>query len=368
MSQTKEEPPAYMCDAWCKSKVEDVTFTYVWQIDQYNLRSKQKDVAWCSEPFKIEGVDGKVSQWEIKYYPLGNSTNGSYGHESSIYFHNLSNVCGKAHFEFSILTKSNLKTKTMRSSNGAVDFGADGSLGLPIFVNFYYENPPRPSLTIIGELTILGVERSVSSLDDQNEIKRSIPDHIPVSHIFKDKHHNQISEDLKKAFYENNKDSSDVTIRCEGKEYYCHQFMLAARSPVFKVMLQTNMKEKETGSIDIDDFTNDVVEKMLLFIYTGIAPQIDEHVDDLLNIAEKYELHQLKVSVGEKLVPILNNENCIEYLVLGNLYNVKSLKEASLKLLKCNVKNIMKKENWKKELEILPSSLVCEIMEAILMK
>ena len=87
-----------------------------------------------------------------------------------------------------------------------------------------------------------------------------------------------------------------------------------------------------------------------------------------MNIAEKYDLQQLKVSVGEKLVPILNIENCIEYLALGNLYNVTALKEASLKLLKCNVKTIMKKENLKKELEILPSSLVCEIMEAILMK
>ena len=193
-------------------------------------------------------------------------------------------------------------------------------------------------------------------------------DHVPVQSNFTKNDHNQISEDLKKAFYENCKDSSDVTIKCEGKIFYCHQFMLAARSPVFKVMLQTNMKEKETGSINIDDFTNDVVEKMLLFIYTGIAPEIDEHVNDLLNIAEKYELHQLKVSIGEKLVPILNNENCIEYLTLGNLYNVSALKEASLKLIKCNVKSIMKKENWKKELEILPSSLVCEIMEAILIK
>jgi len=366
MSQSKVEPPAYKCDAWYKSTVGDVTFTYVWQIDQYNLRSKQRGVAWFSTPFNFEGVDGKVSQWEIKYFPLGESTSFCDSSTSSIYFHNLSDVSGKACYEFSILDESNIKHGIKRSTNGATDFDADKSFGVRYFKDFSNESPPRQSLTICGELTILGVERTVLSLDKQQETK-SRDDHVPVQSNFTKNDHNQISEDLKKAFYENCKDSSDVTIKCEGKIFYCHQFMLAARSPVFKVMLQTNMKEKETGSINIDDFTNDVVEKMLLFIYTGIAPEIDEHVNDLLNIAEKYELHQLKVSIGEKLVPILNHENCIEYLALGNLYNVSALKEASLKLIKCNVKSIMKKENWKKELEILPSPLVCEIMEAILM-
>merc|ERR1719228_2448716 len=315
MTQSKEEPPAYKCDAWCKSKVEDVTFTYVWQIDQYNLRSKQKDVAWCSKPFEIEGVDGKVSQWEIKFYPIGESIlNPNISSIlnpdiSSIYFHNLADVSGKAHYEFSILNASNSKYGTKRCSNGAIDFDADGTLGVSYFLDFSKESKPRQSLTIVGELTILGVETMLSSLDDQHEKNGSSNDHVPVPHNFSDNYHNQISGDLKKAFYENNKDSSDVTIKCEGKIFYCHQFMLAARSPVFKVMLQTNMKEKETGSIDIDDFTNDVVEKMLLFIYTGNSPQIDEHVNDLLNIAEKYELYQFKVSIGDKLVPILNNEN-----------------------------------------------------------
>ena len=150
--------------------------------------------------------------------------------------------------------------------------------------------------------------------------------------------------------------------------FRCHKFILRARSPVFDAMFKADMKENASGVVTIDNIDSRVLSDMLLFIYTGIAPEIDEHVNDLLNIAEKYELHQLKVSIGEKLVPILNHENCIEYLALGNLYNVKSLKEASLKLIKCNVKTIMKKENWKKELKRLPSYLVCEIMEAILMK
>jgi len=240
--------------------------------------------------------------------------------------------------------------------------------GFKEFHEFSYKSDPQQSLTIIGELTILGVEKTVSSIDDPYELNQSSPNSIPVQQKSPN-NHNQISEDFKNAFYENSKDSSDVTIRCEGKEYHCHQFILAARSPVFKVMLQTNMKEKESGSIDIEDFSKEVVEKMLLFIYTGIIPKTDKLVNDLLNIAEKYQLKQMKVSIGENLVPILNSENCFKYLALGNLYDVVALKEAAtIKLIKCNIKTVMKNGNWKKELEILPSSLVCEIMEAILMK
>jgi len=365
MSQSKEVPPAYKCDAWCKSKIEDVTYTYVWEIDKYNLRSKQKDVAWCSAPFEIRGDNGKVYRWEIKFYPLGYDK--PYGKRSSIYFHNLSTVSGKAHYEFSLLTSSNIKTGLLRSKDGAIDFNADGNIGFQDFHDFSSESNPRKSLTIIGELTILGVELTVASLDDPNELNQSSPISIPIQQKSPDSN-NQISKDFKNAFYENSKDLSDVTIRCEGKEFYCHQFILAARSPVFKVMLQTNMKEKESGSIDIEDFSKDVVEKMLLFIYTGITPKIDKQVNDILNIAEKYQLKQMKVSIGENLVPILNNENCFKYLALGNLYDVSALKEAAIKLIKCNIKTVMKNGNWKKELEILPSSLVCEIMEAILMK
>jgi len=264
------------------------------------------------------------------------------------------------------LNSSNMKSQTKRSGDGAIDFVADENLGFKKFHNFTYESNPRKSLTIIGELTILGVEKTLSSID-HCAVNQSSQNSIPVQQKSPN-NHNQISEDFKNAFYENNKDSSDVTIRCEGEEYHCHQFILAARSPVFKVMLQTNMKEKECGSIDIEDFSKDVVEKMLLFIYTGIIPKIDKQVNDLLNIAEKYQLRQMKVSIGDNLIPILNIENCIAYLALGNLYDVSALKEAAIKLIKCNIKTVMKKENWKKELEILPSSLVCEIMEAILMK
>ena len=70
------------------------------------------------------------------------------------------------------MDESNIKHGIKRSTNGATDFDADVSFGVRYFKDFSNESPPRQSLTICGELTILGVERTVLSLDKQQETKR----------------------------------------------------------------------------------------------------------------------------------------------------------------------------------------------------
>jgi len=146
------------------------------------------------------------------------------------------------------------------------------------------------------------------------------------------------------------------------------KFILSARSPVFEAMLKTKMKELESGSIAIDDFSKNVVEKMLVYIYGGMVPNVGKDAKELLNIAEKYQLQQMKISLGEKLVSILHNDNCIEYLAVGDLLHVKKLKDAALKYFKQNVNSIVNKENWKEGLNNLPAMLGWEIMEEVLKK
>ena len=70
------------------------------------------------------------------------------------------------------MDESNIKHGIKRSTNGATDFDADVSFGVRHFKDFSKEFSPRQSLTICGELTILGVERTVLSLDEQQETKR----------------------------------------------------------------------------------------------------------------------------------------------------------------------------------------------------
>jgi len=348
----------------CENKLNVIKRRIIWKLDNYSIRTKVVGDRWTSSPFKFKGFNDCDTQWELRFYPVGvNDTAKGF---ASFYLN--STICStntKAFFEISILGRDDDKFYPYKLSGGAktvskgLSNGVDKYLKIDDVFNLS-DIIVNDSLTIVCDITLVDTEDQITCLESDLRIGDKLEEPKLVTNF------EQVCDDLKNAFTENNKESSDVTIKCEGKEFYCNQFLLAARSPVFKAMFQTNMKEQVTGSIDIDEFTSQVVEKMLLFIYSGAVPDVDKHAKDLLNIAEKYQLQQLKTSLGEKLVLNLNNENCFEYLGLGDLFHVTSLKDAALKLLKWNVKCIMKKESWKKELENLPSSLAWEVMEKVL--
>merc|ERR1712198_400953 len=114
------------------------------------------------------------------------------------------------------------------------------------------------------------------------------------------------------------------------------------------------------------EFPNDVVKRMLFFLYSGIVPDVENwfkellciaekyqlqdlktslgeklisslnegkfkssKFKELLRIADKYQLQDLKISLGEKLISTLNEGNCIEYLNLGDLEPERILKTST---------------------------------------
>ena len=132
---------------------------------------------------------------------------------------------------------------------------------------------------------------------------------------------NQLGEQLGNLFTD--KQLSDVKIECEGQTFDCHQAILAARSPVFMAMFTSNMKEKETKKVTIDDFKAEVVSEMLNFIYTGSvsSKDIGKIATELLTAADKYQLDLLKRLCEEVLCSTLKVSNCVEYLVVGDMYH-----------------------------------------------
>jgi len=349
-------------NSYCESKLSTLKHKAVWKIDKYRIRPKIVGSYWSSCPFEIKGFDDVLTKWEIRLYPAGESsaTNGF----ASLKLHNLSksgNV--QLFYEMYILGMKGDKFNPYVpcESSGAYSF-SPGSYGSIKFINLNEKMNQKncivdDSLTIVCEISLAGTDTKVS--DDNDPVALEVATAEDPQCI------TSLSDDLFKAFKNNDKESSDVTIKCDGKEFYCHQFLLTARSPVFEAMFKNKMMEQQTRSIDIDDFTSDVVENMLIFIYSGTTPSVDMKAKELLNIADKYQLQQLKNSLGEKLVSILDNDNCFEYLALGDLFRVDGLKKTALTFLKRNSKKILMKENWKVGLENLPSSLAWEVMEEI---
>ena len=94
-----------------------------------------------------------------------------------------------------------------------------------------------------------------------------------------------------------------------------HQFMLSARSPVFKAMFLADMAEKRIKKVNVKDFHPDVLSELLTFIYSGKTSKMDKFAKDLLASADKYQLDQLKSACAEHLCSNIDFENCISHLI-----------------------------------------------------
>ena len=159
------------------------------------------------------------------------------------------------------------------------------------------------------------------------------------------------------------KEFCDFNVRCEGSVFPCHQVVLAAKSPVFKALLQAEMKEKITKTIVIKDSNPETIFILLHFIYTAdvkLKNMTFLMARHLLGVAEKYLIEDLKKVCEEKLCMELEVNNSIECLVLADMHRASKLKKMALELVAKNKKMIRYTDVYKDLLRQRPD-LVQEI-------
>lgn len=96
-----------------------------------------------------------------------------------------------------------------------------------------------------------------------------------------------------------------------GRKLLAHKFVLSAASPVFSAMLNSDMKEKRDGSVEITDISYEALEEMLRFLYSGKVKISHETVGDILSAAEKYQISHLKDKCQKFLADNLTTENTV---------------------------------------------------------
>jgi len=138
-------------------------------------------------------------------------------------------------------------------------------------------------------------------------------------------HQKELAQDFSSLF--NSRHQSDVTVKCGDKLFDCHQIILASRSQFFKKMFESNMYEKFTGSVEIKEIDHKVFEDVLKYIYSGEAPNIDVHTEELLAATDQYQLEKLKELCEVKLCSKLDVSNCIDLLLLGDLHHASTLSQ-----------------------------------------
>jgi hypothetical protein len=114
---------------------------------------------------------------------------------------------------------------------------------------------------------------------------------------------------------------------------YSHRCILAARSPVFKAMFSSAMKETTYGELLIEDFDYEVIKSMVYYMYTDTFPEKKVMAGlsiPLLKAAKKYEIIGLsdycELYIGQQL----QITNVLYYLEFAHIIEAKILKQKCL--------------------------------------
>ncbi|CAL1295025.1 unnamed protein product [Larinioides sclopetarius] len=140
---------------------------------------------------------------------------------------------------------------------------------------------------------------------------------------------------------------SDTELRTSTKTFPVHKSILSVRSPVFRSMFSHDMKEKNSGYVDITDFDDETVHRMLLYIYTDTLEGLQfESASKLYKIADKYQILSLKSKCSTFLKENLCPTNACDALVLADVHNDNDLKTAVQDYILLQHKQVFCSEEW----------------------
>ncbi|GAB2301432.1 hypothetical protein Dimus_035455 [Dionaea muscipula] len=161
--------------------------------------------------------------------------------------------------------------------------------------------------------------------------------------------------------------SSDVTLVASDDSAInlvsANKFVLASRSPVFKMMLETAMEETISGIIKISDVNYDLLHVFVNYLYTADVCLDEKIASDLLILAEKYQVKHLKEHCERYLVSSLKWDNSVSNSVFAYKHSAEKLLEASLSIITDNMDKFINTDDYR-ELVKKDVSLVVEIFKA----
>jgi len=352
------------CDAMCKTEhPKSLKYRFVWVIEKFSELSQPTGefIESCDLIFK--GSCDIERKWRMKVYPNGITSRYNGNVSVDLIFWSKCNV--NATYKLSTLDKS--KKLTNNNVEGQHEFGegyyANNSALYSFAVKSLLEEQLQPddTLTIVCDITEEPTRRTLS-MAEQMWMKNGNP-----MMLFDNVYHKDFVKDMNNVFMKED-NGHDVVINCGDKVFYCHKFMLSARSQVFHAMLKSDMMENKSGSVDVhvEDVLPNVMIEMLQYIYSGCTLAIDKYGRELLAVAEKYQLNKLKNCCEDYLGGTLDVENCLDLLLLGDLNQAKTLKDAALEFFSKNLGSF-KEGEWKKRLNDHPV-LAIEVMEYLFSK
>ena len=159
-------------------------------------------------------------------------------------------------------------------------------------------------------------------------------------------HRQQLTDRLE--ILRNNERFCDVIVEVKGKEFKAHKAVLAASSPFFLTLLESNMRESNEHliKIELEEATASIMEDVLKYVYTGNVSVTEESAHNLIATADYLFLPGLKSLACDFLKGILATENCVFNYYFAERYQFVNLKEECRELIKSNFSAVMETDDF----------------------
>ncbi|GIZ03665.1 speckle-type POZ protein [Caerostris extrusa] len=134
-----------------------------------------------------------------------------------------------------------------------------------------------------------------------------------------------LKEDMMSLY--NSSELCDMVIKTSTSSFPAHTLVLSARSPVFRAMFSNDMMEKTKRVVEITDLEDEIVRRLLSFMYTDTLDDLCwENASQLFSAADKYQITALRNECSVLLKDKLSHANACQILILADTHQDESLK------------------------------------------
>jgi len=144
-----------------------------------------------------------------------------------------------------------------------------------------------------------------------------------------------------------------------------HRFILAARSVVFKGMMEVDMKEKTTGVVEIKDVVPEVVTEFINYLYSDKISDDFTNLTELLMIGHRYQVWSLVEKCSEKLSKEVSVDNVARLGALAENYNASELSVKCAEFMSDNYEKMKSKEEDFVPLSLLSKAVAARIKKSV---
>ncbi|GFY55996.1 speckle-type POZ protein B [Trichonephila inaurata madagascariensis] len=164
----------------------------------------------------------------------------------------------------------------------------------------------------------------------------------------------KLSQDLKSMY--KNSFNADCTLQIGTEEIRVNSSILAARSSVFKKMLNHDKEQNVQSPVIITDVPLPAIKRLVEFLYTGAVEDAAkdnpfEEVYDLYYAADKYKVMDLRKICGINLISKASVNNASKILMLADQHSDNYFKSQVLNFIRLNFEAVVDSDIWRHFME-----------------